>query len=474
MLNERKMSIEEILNYGIPYADSICLPINDLFVDKNKYKKHTDKLYNVLFNNFGDLGRYGFDVKIGMKTEYINEKRVISYDCRSFVYSLVTSLGVKYDGNLNDNESVVLCIKKHIRNLKTELKGTTNLHQMESLVPNLCKNMDPQLCKLLSGSNIFYKHYVDNFCDALSKISLNLKYVCEFLKQPLPYDAFNGIDREKLLFYIACSSFAFSEYKSNESFHNGIYTTMKYILEKGKDYNKNLAIKNMRIIISDTESVSSKSYSYKDLLTDYNAFLKANPNIKEEIINPKRIEGKTLREINDYLELYRLTCGRTLDANWELLPEGKREDNGVHYYTAKVRKNNKKIDSKVEKVYREKIDFFENSEPLFRIFGKDKFEGYSGFIYKNGLVFFEKIGSDDKMAKNTALYVMNIYNFIQFSQLTKQQIIEYNKNEEGSKITRINHNINWQQRATDILESQTDISMDEVNEVIERQFVKKR
>ena len=83
----KHLSIEEILNYGIPYADSICLPIHDLFIDKNKLNKHTDKLNDVLFNNFGELGRYGFDIKIGMKTEYVNEKRVICYDCRSFIYS---------------------------------------------------------------------------------------------------------------------------------------------------------------------------------------------------------------------------------------------------------------------------------------------------------------------------------------------------------------------------------------------------
>lgn len=474
MLNERNMSIEEILNYGIPYSNNISIPMSDLVTSKNEIIEHSKKIEKILKDNLGNICIFGFDAIIGMKTKYQDGKRVISYDTRTFLHCLIKNLGIKYDGDLYDYVTTCDFIKKNVRNIRNNLNKVNNFSELEKLVPNLCKDIDKQIHSMLIESPDFFKYYINNINNILCKLNFNLRYVCDCLEQPLPYETFNGANKEKLLFYIACCSFTFTKYNKDKNFHNGIYTTMKYILEKGKKYNKNLTIKNMKIIVSNSETVSSKDYSYRKLLEDYNEFLKANPNIKEEIINPKRIEGKTLREINDYLELYRLTCGRTLDTNWELLPEGKREDNGVHYYTAKIRKNNKKIDSKVEKIYREKIEFFEDSEPLFRICGKDKFEGYSGFIYKNGLVFFEKIGSDDKMAKNTALYVMNIYNFIQFSQLTKQQIIEYNKNEEGNKITRINHNNNWQQRALNILESQTNISMDEVNDVIERQFVKKR
>ena len=474
MLNEKNMTIEEILNYGIPYSDSIIIPntvVEEMFFERKKINKQIERLNSIIINN---VGEYGNVLSTTFKIKYKDGKRVISYDAKNFLRSLCNSFGIVYHGNLNDKTEYIKYIKNHIRTIKMQLKNVESVEEIKDLNPILYKNIKRDKYADLFNSKLVTKRYIDKFCESISKVSINLEPTCELLEMPLSYDVFDGVNKEKLLFYIACCSFTFTKYKSGESMHNGIYTAINYILEKGKDNHNNIILNNMSIVISDNQLGYNDRYSYKNFVTDCNQILKEYPSINEEIINPKRFEGKTIREINDYLELYRLTCGRTLDTNWELLPEGKREDNGVHYYKAKVRKNNKKIDSKVEKVYSEKIEFFENSEPLFRICGKDKFEGYSGFIYKNGLVFFEKIGSDDKIAKNTALYVMNIYNFIQFSQLTKQQIIEYNKSQDSNKIIRINHNNNWQNRAQAILNSNTDISMNDVNEIVQKQFVKKR
>ena len=69
------------------------------------------------------------------------------------------------------------------------------------------------------------------------------------------------------------------------------------------------------------------------------------------------------------------------------------------------------------------------------------------------------------IAKNTALYVMDIRNFIEFSKMNKQQIMEIIKDNEENNLKRINHSKNWQVRALNVINKETDITLEELRNV---------
>ena len=114
----------------------------------------------------------------------------------------------------------------------------------------------------------------------------------------------------------------------------------------------------------------------------------------------------------------------------------------------------KKSDTYYAEKLEERLDTFENTNYLYKIVGMDKFDGYVGFIYADGTVLFEKFfevtknkitGEEEKRPckLSNATYKMNIYNFAQFSKLTKQEIIGYIKNIGCEELERFYHSKNW-------------------------------
>ena len=112
------------------------------------------------------------------------------------------------------------------------------------------------------------------------------------------------------------------------------------------------------------------------------------------------------------------------------------------------------LNEKVGLTYQQFKTLIENTNYLYKIIGMDKFDGYVGFIYADGTVLFEKFfevtknkttGEEEKRPckLSNATYKMNIYNFAQFSKLTKQEIIEYIKNIGNEELERFYHSKNW-------------------------------
>ena len=65
-------------------------------------------------------------------------------------------------------------------------------------------------------------------------------------------------------------------------------------------------------------------------------------------------------------------------------------------------------------------------------------------MYPNGLVvfeiFYDKNGS---IVQSGATYIMNYKNFVEFSKLTKTEIMDYIKNTDNPDVRRIYHKGRW-------------------------------
>lgn len=75
MKNIKEMSIDEILNYSVPYNAEYVITIPDfhkLYTEKNKKSKLLKRSKEIIDNNIGD---YGFNLSATIKCKIVNNKR---------------------------------------------------------------------------------------------------------------------------------------------------------------------------------------------------------------------------------------------------------------------------------------------------------------------------------------------------------------------------------------------------------------
>ena len=88
-----------------------------------------------------------------------------------------------------------------------------------------------------------------------------------------------------------------------------------------------------------------------------------------------------------------------------------------------------------ENISQEKSDFYLSLNPSSVIFGRNAFQGFTGFVFKNGKIIFDTM-EDDSMA----IYVINESDLEELSNLSKQELAnDYRK-------IRIFHTNGWQEQ----------------------------
>ncbi len=103
-----------------------------------------------------------------------------------------------------------------------------------------------------------------------------------------------------------------------------------------------------------------------------------------------------------------------------------------------------------------------------KIVGKEKFAGYIGYIYDNGLVAFEKLYESNMKhfsQSSNATYIMKFTNFAKFAKFNKQEIIEYIKNTANPEVRRFYHSSSWEQKLLKYLNGEK--YNDEINALID-------
>lgn len=146
---------------------------------------------------------------------------------------------------------------------------------------------------------------------------------------------------------------------------------------------------------------------------------------------------------------------KELLASWIILPKGETNNNSSKTYEHNTSKDYKNIDNS-EHVRRMLYGkhYLDNSPYAYKLSGTNKFEGYIGFIYPNGVVIFEKFYENEKtgrVARNSATYVMNIFNFVELSKLSRSEIVSSLKDGNLDGVYRIFHREDmeiWKQEVT--------------------------
>ena len=194
--------------------------------------------------------------------------------------------------------------------------------------------------------------------------------------------------------------------------------------------------------------------SAKSLYEEYKQFIVSHPEVQLLTFDRHELDGMGLQEAEEYVSA-RL---EDIQANWSFLP---KEDfdrivitsaSGIREKASSEEEKRKKQERLLE-LFMDKKEFYEQTDPFFRIKGENTFNGYIGYIYSNGKVILDKFfenAETGKVADGQAIYTMNFSDFARLSILPKSELIN------NPSCRRIVHAGNWQSRVTEEITSDTE------------------
>ena len=209
----------------------------------------------------------------------------------------------------------------------------------------------------------------------------------------------------------------------------------------------------------------------KDMYEDYKKILVNNPKLRLVDFNHDDFAGMNLSEVDEFMYEY----FKSLNANWEFFKDTKIDEDTIlkiksYYGDSTIFPEHEELKEILNK-FIEKKEFFDRTDPYYRISGKNTFDGYIGYIYSNGTVVLEKFFENSvtgKVAKNQAIYIMSIQNFHTLTQLSKNEIISQ------KLCKRFIHKGNWQEKIiTEINEDKGNALVNQIDAFIAGGIIKK-
>lgn len=301
---------------------------------------------------------------------------------------------------------------------------------------------------------------LENFCldcaETLEYITSRILEIKAYLpNNPIDLSKISHFAKEKIDLYIANQFLLFAENATLEEKQRFLYHVTSYFLsDENRKTDTNLKIQCGNVNNNEFQ-VNESGYEItpKNLYDRYKKLLIDNPTLHAIDFRGVDFSNMNLCEVEDYMHEFL----NDLSANWEFLPKDDRTveknvfDNIVKSSNKEESEKKKKQDrERLLDLYMEKKEFYDSSDPFFRIKGKNTFDGYIGYIYSNGKVILEKYYENSnisRLAYGEAAYVMDIDKFYSLSRLTKNELITM----DDSVCDRIIHKGNWQQKAQNVI-----------------------
>ena len=337
----------------------------------------------------------------------------------------------------------------------------------ENLGPRLSKYSIEQLMEKYSCSNLH--EFGNRYADAFEDLICHSSKIFEYMKNnPLPLDNLTKMDQDRLELYVAYRYLYYAIVSQPVSTKQKyLYYVSNYFYEHADEINDNVVVNcgSYDSSFSEISSISGFEVTPKSLYNVYKELLLQYPELKVIHLNDMNFSNMTLEEVENFMNEYL----KELSANWEFLPSSQESLERVIIHpnissNSSLTEEEKKLkEEKLVELYIQKKEFFESSDPFYIIKGKNTFDGYIGYIYKNGKVFLERFyesTSPLKIASGQAIYVMNMDEFYQLSQYSKTQLIR------DRLCKRFIHKGNWQERV--LIELQKDNSNVDTVEVIKK------
>lgn len=247
--------------------------------------------------------------------------------------------------------------------------------------------------------------------------------------------------------------------RTENAVHNSFVFVEKYISVVRKVWEQGKY--DLKISTISSEGNDMK-YSVGDAVREYNEIKFAHPEFSVYSFEADGRDYRDMEVVKDFTtEMEEYIESKKLEASWEFIRNGKKDSSNVtDEVVDRIKKNsNAKVLTREQRVQliTDRMNFLDCTNYLYKMTGKDQFEGYVGYIYENGTVIFEKFYKKKDVlepAHSNATYVMNFNNFVQMSKLTKTDIMDYIK-QGGTDVRRVYHTSTWCNRILQIIMGKT-------------------
>jgi len=456
----------------------------DEYLEKKYYRQIRETLQKMKFSAnpklfvLSDLaGNYGRSLKMSIEL-FIME----------FAH-ILTGQAITFSGN---DETIKDEAVQYFRNYRKQLSEIQNgnITEENKSINELLQNdysLNEEHRKKMLGREyrpLSYARYLEVKKDYITNFIVGLRYLVPMFDKPINLEELQDcLDLEK--FYLAMAKQLIDvthlTLKSDKAVHNSfVYvekyiSTLKAIREKGK---YDLTI--------DTVSIDGKNirYSVDDAIREYNEIKIAHPEFSVYQFESDGRDYRDMDNVRDFTsEMEEYIESKKLEASWNFIRNGKKEITPVEediVVRLKTKKSDKKKVTREEKVQAvtDRMSFLDHTNYVYKMTGKDNFEGYVGYIYSNGIVVFEKFYKsieNHEPSTSNATYVMNFNNFVQMSKLTKTDIMAYIKN-GGTDVRRVYHTNKWVDKMLQIItgKSYDEKAMDKINRLISEGKINKK
>jgi len=323
------------------------------------------------------------------------------------------------------------------------------------------------------GQSIKFSQFLEMLKDGCTKRIMATRSYESFFSKEIDIDSLvSCFDYDKFCLIGAKSvldACATTERLSNKVDNSIVY--LKSYLDAVDKYRELNPTYDCSIITVDKKTGRKKVITIDDIKKEYQEILTRHPDFKVVLINAEDVskllkrygyddefianfdystkDAEVLLQILDKIE-----AERALLASWKIIPKGARQESESE--NLNPRQQEKFSLEEHEKTRRMVIgrEFLEASDYVFRLEGLNAFEGYIGYIYRNGSVVFEKYYENvdtRRVASGNATYVMNLDNFVEVSKLSKMEIISKLNSGEITGVKRIFHRVNmdrWKSEVT--------------------------
>lgn len=277
--------------------------------------------------------------------------------------------------------------------------------------------------------------YLERLLNGIENLLNNIEEVTAIYQSgTLELNSLTEEDKDKIDLYMAAKFLEKIEEVEKNKKQRYLFYLTNYFKE-----NVETRVKRVKIKLHGRKVTPINLYErYKEIMVE-------NPELLAVNFTSSDFRDMTKEEIEEFIVAYLAD----LSANWELLPP---DDTSVEKTIRSIaRRKNKKLtpeeikarENKLINLYIEKKNFYDSTDPYFRIKGKNTFDGYVGYIYDNSTVILERFyenAENKKIASNQAIYVMSMSDFYELSRHSKTYLITH------ELCKRIIHKGAWQDK----------------------------
>ncbi len=445
------------------YDENKDLFIINSKVDKNgnnMYKSYVERklLYNFQDYRYKDIAAKYFRPILLNRMDEDGKGRHLEYSLTFTLYNMMEDKERLSNVDLESYEAVEVCINyyKEVRkDLKNILKDdnyipTTNIEEAIALhIDNFIKNTRIQ-GDVNQYMDRIRKGVIEYLLDFYSSVIYIYRCIGDMVKHPVRVseeDLLKCFDIDEFIL-LYCKSILDDErfIVKRENRLSSSFVIVTQIINTLRD----MGIKNYNpsIMIYDNQTRKHIKYNFNDLIKDHKKLYdRFQEQFRPTQVSFDQVKRMGITHDNEafekFIDVISNEDQKIIKTEFDILAKGEGGSTvkGLSSYKGGNSNPKKAIDDE-EILYRRYI--FQNTNYVCQIVGKDKFNGYIGYIYENGLVVFERFYEDDgSPAKSNATYIMNKDNFVEFIQLTKPEILEYIRYTDNPEIKRLYHSKNW-------------------------------